>query len=30
MVLQDGIVQSLEVDTKGVEASSCAAVLDRV
>jgi glutaredoxin/glutathione-dependent peroxiredoxin len=30
MVLQDGIVQSLEVDTKGVEVSSCAAVLDRV
>jgi peroxiredoxin len=30
MVLQDGVVESLEVDTKGVEVSSCAAVLERL
>jgi peroxiredoxin len=30
MVLHDGVVQSLEVDDKGVEVSSCAAVLERV
>jgi peroxiredoxin len=30
MVLQDGVVESLEVDTKGVEVSSCDAVLGRL
>jgi glutaredoxin/glutathione-dependent peroxiredoxin len=30
MVLQDGVVESLEVDTKGVDVSSCSAVLARV
>jgi len=30
MVLQDGVVESLEVDTKGVEVSSCSAVLERL
>jgi peroxiredoxin len=29
-VLQDGVVESLEVDTKGVEVSSCDAVLGRL
>jgi peroxiredoxin len=30
MVLNDGVVGSVEVDTKGIEVSSCEAVLDRV
>jgi peroxiredoxin len=29
-VLQDGVVESLEIDTKGVDVSSCAAVLQRI
>jgi peroxiredoxin len=29
-VLQDGVVESLEIDTKGVEVSSCDAVLGRL
>jgi glutaredoxin/glutathione-dependent peroxiredoxin len=29
-VLQNGVVESIEVDTKGVDVSSCAAVLTRI